>query len=188
MNNQKPFGERTKRKWYHPDINLETLGLREGMTFMDIGCGYGFFTIKAAQIVGEKGKVYGVDIDFSSIDQLEQDAIEKGLKNIHTKVAEAEKTIFCEECADIIFYNTVLHDFRDPVKVLRNARIMVKPTGRLVNSDWKKKQGSFGPPLQIRFSEEQAGKLIKQAGFTIEGVEDLESDFYIINAKPIASS
>ena len=184
MSNHKHFGEGTIRKWHHPKINLETLGLREGMTFMDIGCGYGFFTILAAQIVGESGKVYAVDIDSSSINQLKRDALEKGLKNIHIAIGAAEGTIFCTECADIVFYNTVLHDFQDPAKVLRNAKTMLKPSGKMVNIDWKKKPTAFGPSLQIRLSEEQAINLIKQAGFTIASVKDVESDFYIVTAKP----
>jgi ubiquinone/menaquinone biosynthesis C-methylase UbiE len=158
------------------------------MIFMDVGCGYGFFTIPAAQTVGETGKVYAVDIDAASIDQLKQDAAEKGLKNIHTKVAEAEETVFCHECADFVFYNTVLHDFRDPAKVLRNAKTMLKPSGKLLNIDWKKKPTAFGPPLQIRFSEDQAAKLLEQAGFVIESVKDVESDYYVVTAKPQGSA
>jgi ubiquinone/menaquinone biosynthesis C-methylase UbiE len=184
MSNHKHFGEGTIGKWHHPEISLENLGLREGMTFMDIGCGYGFFTILAAQIVNESGKVYAVDIDSSSINQLKHDALKKGLKNIHTEVGAAEGTIFCRECADIVFYNTVLHDFRDPTKVLRNAKTMLKPNGKMVNIDWKKKPTAFGPSLQIRLSEEQTVNLIKQAGFTIASVKDVESDFYIVTAKP----
>jgi hypothetical protein len=78
----------------------------------------------------------------------------------------------------------VLHDFRDPAKVVLNAKTMIKPDGKLINVDWKKKLTPVGPPLQIRFSEEHAATLIKQAGFTIKNVKDLESDFYIITAKP----
>ena len=188
MSNHKHFGEGPIRKWHHPEISLESIGLREGMTFMDIGCGYGFFTIPAAQTVGDAGKVYAVDIDAASIDQLKRDAAEKGLKNIQTKVAEAEETVFCRECADIVFYNTVLHDFSDPAKVLRNAKTMLKPVGKLVNIDWKKKPTAFGPPLHIRFSEERAADLLRQAGFAIESVKDLESDFYIVTAKPQGSA
>jgi ubiquinone/menaquinone biosynthesis C-methylase UbiE len=184
MTNHKHFGKGEMGKWHHPEINLESIGLREGMTFMDVGCGYGFFTIPAAQTVGEKGKVYAVDINAASIDQLKRDAVEKGLKNIQAEVAEAEETIFCHGCADIIFYNTVLHDFRDPAKVLHNAKTMIKPDGKLINVDWKKKLTPVGPPLHIRFSEEHAATLIKQAGFTIKSVKDLESDFYNITAKP----
>jgi ubiquinone/menaquinone biosynthesis C-methylase UbiE len=175
-------------KWYHPKLNLESIGLRAGMVFMDVGCGYGFFTIPAAQIVGEQGKVYAVDVSASSINRLKREAAEKGLKTVTAKVGAAEETIFCEACADIVFYSIVLHDFRDPAKVLQNARQMLKLTGTLVNLDWKKKLMPFGPPVRIRFSEEQASNLIKQAGFTIESVKDLGSNFYIVTAKPHFSS
>ena len=187
MSNHEHFGEGAIRKWHHPEISLESLGLREGMTFTDVGCGYGFFTIQAASIVGETGKVYAVDIDPASIDQLKREAADKGLKNINAKVGEAEKTVFCDACSDIVFYSIVLHDFRDPAEVLHNAKRMIKPSGTIVNLDWKKKLMSLGPPLHIRFSEEQASNLIKQAGFTIETVKDVEEDFYIVMAKPQAS-
>ena len=157
------------------------------MVFMDVGCGYGFFTIPAAQIVGEQGKVYAVDIDASAIDRLKRKTAEKGLKNVITKVAAGEETVFCDACADMVFYSTVLHDFRDPALVLRNAKLMIKPSGTLVNLDWKKKSSVFGPPLRIRFSEEQASNLIRQAGFTIESVKDLGRNFYIVVAKPQSS-
>jgi ubiquinone/menaquinone biosynthesis C-methylase UbiE len=171
-------------KWHHPKLNLENVGLRAGMVFMDIGCSYGFFTIPAAQIVGEHGKVYAVDVSASAISRLKHEAAEKGLKNVTAKVGAAEETVFCEACADMVFYSIVLHDFRDPAKVLQNARQMLKPTGTLVNLDWKKKLMPIGPPVRIKFSEEQASSLIEQAGFTIESVKDLGSNFYIVVAKP----
>jgi ubiquinone/menaquinone biosynthesis C-methylase UbiE len=157
------------------------------MVFMDIGCGYGFFTVPAAQIVGEQGKVYAVDIDASAIDRLKREAAKKDLKNVTATAAAAEETVFCEACADLVFYSTVLHDFRDPAKVLHNAKLMIKPSGMLVNLDWKKKSSVFGPPVRIRFSEEQASSLIRQAGFTVESVKDLGRNFYVVAAKPQSS-
>ena len=172
------------REWFHPTLDLEKIGLRAGMVFLDIGCGYGFFTIPAAQLVGVEGKVFAVDVAASAIDLLKRDASVKGLKNVTAIVGAAEETLFCSGCADMVFYSIVLHDFRDPAKVLQNAKQMLKPTGTLVNIDWKKKLMPIGPPVRIRFSEEQAANLIKQAGFTIANVKDLESDFYIVTAKP----
>jgi ubiquinone/menaquinone biosynthesis C-methylase UbiE len=154
------------------------------MIFMDIGCGEGFFTIPAAQLVGEKGVVYAVDVDAAAIERLKRKAAEKDLTNITAKAGAAEETVFCEECADIVFYSIVLHDFRDPAKVLRNAKRMLKSAGKLVNLDWKKKPTAFGPPVRIRFSEEQATSLIKVAGFTIESVRDIGRNFYIVTARP----
>ena len=71
---------------------------------MDIGCGYGFFTIPAAQILDKQGKVYAVDVNSSAVEKLKRKASEEELENIITAVGEAEKTIFCEKCADMVFF------------------------------------------------------------------------------------
>ena len=179
-----PGEEALRRKWRKPEITLKAVGLRAGMVFMDIGCGDGFFTIPAAQLVGEKGVVYAVDTDAAAVEKLNDKAGEKGLANITAKVGAAEETVFCIECADIVFYSRVLHDFKDPAKVLCNAKRMLKAAGTLVDLDWKKKPTVLGPPVRIRFSEEQAASLIKAAGFTIESVKAAGRNFYIVTAKP----
>ena len=178
--------EAARRTWFNPEKVLEDAGLRSGMVLVDAGCGDGFFTIMAAQVAGAKGMVYAVDTDASAIERLKRKAAEKGLANVKAMVAEAEETVFCDGCADIVFYSIVLHDFRDPAKVLLNAKRMLKPSGRLVDLDWKKKQTTHGPPVRIRFSEEQAQTLIKNAGFTVESMRDAGRDHYIVIAKPQA--
>ncbi|MCW4044191.1 MAG: class I SAM-dependent methyltransferase [Candidatus Bathyarchaeota archaeon] len=183
-NHKYPGAGKLRRMGRKPEVTLSAIGLRSGMVFMDIGCGDGFFTIPAAQLVGEAGRVYAVDADAAAVEKLRDKAAEKGLTNITAKLGLAEETVFCEVCADIVFYSRVLHDFKDPARVLRNAKQMLKPTGRLVNLDWKKKPTMFGPPVRIRFSEEQAADLIKAAGFTIESVASAGRNFYIITAKP----
>ncbi|MEM2081231.1 MAG: class I SAM-dependent methyltransferase [Candidatus Bathyarchaeia archaeon] len=182
MSGHRRCGEGVLRKWHRPKLNLESIGLAAGMVFMDIGCGDGFFTLQAARIVGETGKVYAVDVNASAVERLKRKAAAEDLKNIYAVVGAAEDTVFCEECADIVFYSTVLHDFKDPAKVLRNAKQMLKKGGKLVNVDWKKKPTVFGPPVHIRFSEEQAASLIEAAGFKIESIRDIGRDHYIITA------
>src|SRR3990170_1105313 len=178
--------EATRRSWFNPEKVLADAGLRSGMVFVDVGCGDGFFTILAAQLVGEKGMVYAVDTDASAIKRLKRKAAEKCLANVKAVVSEAEGTVFCDGCADVVFYSIVLHDFHDPAKVLLNAKRMLKPSGRLVDLDWKKKQTEIGPPVRIRFSEEQAQRLIKNAGFNVESVKDAGRDHYVIVANPQA--
>jgi ubiquinone/menaquinone biosynthesis C-methylase UbiE len=178
-----PGEDALRRKWHNPETTLKEVGVRSGMIFMDIGCGNGFFTIPAAEQVGENGKVYAVDASAEAVETVKRKVAAKGLKNIVAKAGEAEETVFCDACADMVFFSIVLHDFRDPAKVLRNAKRMIKPTGTLINLDWKKKRTAFGPPLHIRFSEEQAQALIEQAGFTVESVKDAGSNFYLVTAK-----
>jgi ubiquinone/menaquinone biosynthesis C-methylase UbiE len=175
--------EATRRSWYNPEGILQDLSA--GMVFADIGCGDGFFSLLAAKKVGATGRVYSVDVDASAIEKLDSKAKLLGLKNIITKVGAGEETVFCTGCADLVFYSMVLHDFALPAKVLQNARKMIKPTGRLVDLDWKKQEMAFGPPVRIRFSQEYASTLIKDAGFEVDTLKDAGKYHYILTAKPL---
>lgn len=173
-----------RKKWQDPEPILRAVGVKKGMTFMDIGCGDGFFALPAAKMVCEKGKVYGLDIYDEAIRMLEERAKAEGVRNIISKVGQAEDTVFCEHCADIVFFANVLHDFDDASKVLMNARKMVKSTGGLVDLDWKKEPMKIGPPLRIRFSEEYASNLIEAAGFFVESIKEGGRYHYLIIARP----
>jgi ubiquinone/menaquinone biosynthesis C-methylase UbiE len=153
------------------------------MVFVDVGSGDGFFTMIGAKMVGETGKVYAVDTDALAIERLKNKAGEEGLTNVEAVSAEAEETMFCDRCVDIVFYSIVLHDFHDPAKVLQNAKRMLKASGKVVDLDWKKKRMSFGPAEQIRFSEEKASRLIEAAGFKIQSVKDAGPYHYVVIAK-----
>jgi ubiquinone/menaquinone biosynthesis C-methylase UbiE len=175
--------ETQRRQWQNPEDILSEAGLKPGHTFVDLGCGAGFFTIPAARIVGLKGKIYGVDAQQSSIDEIKKKASAEGLTNLDLTTAKAEETVLCQTCADIVFFGIVLHDFKDPAKVLSNAYQMLKPNGRLVDLDWKKINMSFGPPLSRRFDEAKASILIEQAGFRVETIKDSGQYHYHIIAR-----
>jgi len=176
--------EKERRRWQNPEAILDDVGLRPGFTFVDVGCGDGFFTLPAARLVGKEGKIYGIDADAEAIDRLKEQARREGLSNLTLKVAEAEESVPCEACADVVFFGIVLHDFKDPNKVLLHARRMLKPNGRLVNLDWKKEPMNLGPPLRIRFSEEKATRLIEAATFKIEVIKNVGPYHYLIIARP----
>ena len=182
MHRSIPDSER--RRWQDPEAILSSIGLGPGFTFIDIGCGRGFFALPAARIVGKKGKVYGVDADTESIASLKEQASKEGLENVYLTIGRAEETIVCQHCADIIFIGMALHDFQDPSRVLENARSMARPTGRLVDLDWKKEPTGFGPPFRIRFSVEVAVGLIEQAGFAVETTKDSGPYHYLVIARP----
>ncbi|MGZ4922287.1 MAG: class I SAM-dependent methyltransferase, partial [Halobacteriota archaeon] len=136
--------EKERRKWQNPEAILAKAGVQAGDVFIDLGCGFGFFALPAAKIVGQEGLVCGIDIDSEALEQLRERASNAGLRNVHVKTAQAEEVSLCNRCADIAFIGIALHDFKDPLKVLKNAKTALKPNGRLVNVDWKKESMPIG--------------------------------------------
>jgi ubiquinone/menaquinone biosynthesis C-methylase UbiE len=179
----RPFNDPERRKWQDPEAILSKIGVKPGITFADIGCGGGFFALPAARMVGGKGKVYALDANATAIAGLEEQAAREGLKNLHLTAGEAERTVVCRHCADIVFIGIALHDFQDPPRVLANIKNIIKPTGRLVDLDWKK-EPMFGPPRHIRFDEATASRLIEAAGYKVESVQDSGRYHYLIVARP----
>jgi len=55
INNKNKLDNPKRRESLPPYDILKTLGLQEGDIFADIGCGIGYFSIPAADIVGSKG-------------------------------------------------------------------------------------------------------------------------------------
>ncbi len=173
-----------RKKWQDPDVILKETGLKSGDTFVDIGCGEGYFAIPAASIVGSTGRVYAVDISPFVIDALEENARAAGLENITARVGLAERTVVCEACADFVFYGIVMHDFHDRNAVLRNARRMIKPGGKLIDLDFKKTDMPFGPPTNIKITEDEAIKLVEATGFQAESIKEIPPYSYFLVARP----
>lgn len=172
--------EDERRKWQEPYSILRGVGLEQGMVFVDVGCGPGFFTLPAAEIVGEEGRVYAIDSDPRSIEMLAERVASRGLGNIILKAAKGEETVLFEGKADMVFFGIDLHDFEEPEKVLANARRMLKTGGRVLDLDWKKKDMAMGPPLWKRLTEDDACRLISGAGFRIVAVRDCGKYHYLV--------
>ena len=176
--------EKERRKWQNPEAILADVGVKRGFIIVDVGCGTGFFALPAARLVGDEGRVYGLDADSEAINRLKERATKEKLRNLILKVGIAEQTVLCDSCADIAFFGIVLHDFEDTSKVLSNAKKMLKSTGRLIDLDWKKKPMQLGPPLRIRFNEKEASNLIEKAGFSVSELKEEGLYHYMIVATP----
>jgi ubiquinone/menaquinone biosynthesis C-methylase UbiE len=177
--------EEERRTWQNPEQILTAIGLQPGTVMLDIGCGDGFFAIPGAKMVGSAGKVIGLDINAAAVSRMLEKAERLGLQNVQGIVGKAEDSIPCQECADIVFFGIDLHDFEDPGKVLSNARVLIKPEGILVDLDWRKENTPTGPPVSIRFSEEEAEAIITRAGFRVKRRELVDPWFYQLTAGPV---
>jgi len=180
--------ETERREWQNPEAILGGLGLKPGQVVADIGAGDGFFALPAARMVGPQGVVYAVDSSVGRLTRLHEKAEDEGIETIRIRAGTAEELVVCEGCVDLVFFGICLHDFADQGAVLRNAMTALKPGALLANLDWKKEEtvrhgDLLGPPVEIRFSEEEAAALIREAGFEVESVEPYGEYFYLIRAR-----
>ena len=94
---------------------LEKIGIRRGQTVLDFGCGYGIYTIPAAKIVGEQGRVYALDKDKDALDDLMRKAESAGLRNIERMETPGKLEIeLADESVDVVLLFDVFHSFYFP--------------------------------------------------------------------------
>lgn len=177
------YNENERRQRQNPEQLLRSIGLTPGMCFVDLGCNDGFFTLPAARLVGAAGKVYAADIDAAALERLRRKLADAGLRNTQIIGQPAEEVMVGEDCADIIFLGTVLHDFADPLQVLKNAKRMVKAGGIIYDLDWRAKPSALGPPLEIRFSRRHVAELAGQAGLTVAANDILDDNYYAVTLR-----
>ena len=61
---------------------MKKVGIKKGQVILDFGCGVGNYTIPAAKIIGEKGKIFALDESNSKIMELSRRVKSTGLNNI----------------------------------------------------------------------------------------------------------
>jgi ubiquinone/menaquinone biosynthesis C-methylase UbiE len=90
---------------------LSDIGIRKGHIVSDFGCGEGHYTIPAAKVVGKRGKVYAVDKDRDSLNELMRTAKGEGLKNIVPMYNPSEdlKIDLRDESVDVFLLYDLLH-------------------------------------------------------------------------------
>ena len=76
-----------------PNLVFEQFALEEHTVFLDIACGFGKYALKAAQIIGEGGIVYAIDLWPQGVASLLQEISEKNLANIWASVGDVSRRL-----------------------------------------------------------------------------------------------
>ena len=150
----KPSGavmESKLRKWLMPpEKTLRGAGIRPGQTVLEAGCGSGFFTLCAAEMIGDNGHLIALDPLSNFVDRVREKVLKAGLKNVEVVQRDALKTGLESASLDMVLLLGVLPFPTLPLsKLLPEMYRVLKPEGTV--AVWMYPI-SFGVPNRIHQS------------------------------------
>lgn len=113
----------------------EIAGFGPRQTLLDLGCGPGFCSFELAYIVGNKGKVIGVDISPTYVSMVRKQAELHGLP-IELRTCSFDEMALEPESLDGMFCRWALAWVPNPDEVLLKVKKALKPGGRMVIQEY----------------------------------------------------
>jgi arsenite methyltransferase len=170
-------------KGYNPDADLglgcglptEFAKIKEGDTVIDLGSGAGNDVFIARSVVGEKGKVIGIDFTEAMIEKARTNAEKLGFNNVEFRQGDIEDMPVTSNKADVIVSNCVLNLVPNKHKVFSEIFRVLKPGGHFSISDiviegelpgkWKQITEMYVGCVSGAIQKEEYLGIIEEAGF-----------------------
>jgi SAM-dependent methyltransferase len=108
---------------------------KPGEVCVDLGCGRGNDVIRMAQVVGDQGLVYGLDISDGMIEKANKNAAKLEISNVKFIKSELESIKLPSNIADLVISNCTINHASDKVSVWNEIYRILKKGGRFVISD-----------------------------------------------------
>jgi predicted methyltransferase len=171
--------ESRRNEWQRPSAILQTLNLKDWRRRSGFGSGVGYFTLKLAGIVGDRGRVLAVDIRILPLLFLQVRTFLRGQRNIIIVRSDADHPHLPQTAVHAVLIANTYHELKDSRTVLATLYRTLVSGGRLAIVD----RGPRVTPLDTRDtreSEKQHHELscafveaeVRQSGFEIVRRDD----------------
>lgn len=111
---------------------LDEIGIKEGQTILEIGCGTGNITKMLANLVGESGHVVAIDTSIEQIGIATQRMLNHGIKNVEFRQQCIMENPFIPDQFDIAYSRLTLMHTNNFELALGNMHASLKRKGLLV--------------------------------------------------------
>ncbi|MBD2609237.1 class I SAM-dependent methyltransferase [Scytonema hofmannii FACHB-248] len=168
--------------WPQPEKTLKDMGLQSGMSVLDFGCGYGHFTIPAAQLVNPS-LVVGIDIDLPILLQAQKKQFALELSNcifLYQDFLSIPNLIANK--FDYIIIHSTFHGLPKPVKFVKQIIHLLKIKGYISVVNWQPisreqtiwKGKPRGPKTELRIAPQQLLSTMQAANERLIPVQYVE--------------
>lgn len=113
----------------------ELAGIEPGQTVLDLGSGAGLDAFVARTIVGDTGRVIGVDMTESMITRARENAAKMGYGNVVFKLGDIEDLPVASDSVDVVISNCVLNLVPDKAAAFAEMYRVLKPGAHFCVSD-----------------------------------------------------
>jgi ubiquinone/menaquinone biosynthesis C-methylase UbiE len=149
---------------------MDLLEITEGKNVADIGAGGGWFSAIAAKRVGEKGKIYAVDINEDAIKYINERKEKEKLINIEAVLGKTDDPILTKKSIDAVLILNTYHEIAEPIIYLKNLKPSLKKNAHIGIIDRDGNGENHGIDKEIIIKE------AKQAGFSLKEQYDFVED------------
>ena len=123
------------RRWVESPVRLLGAYATPGMTVLEPGCGFGYFSLPLARMVGPEGRVVSVDLAPKAVARLKRRATKAGVAARMDVRSCGARELGLDEYRgqiDLVVMMNTLHEFEDIPGFLSQVRALLKPNGRLL--------------------------------------------------------
>lgn len=128
---------------------MDRAGIRPGMTVADIGAGEGYYTVRLARRVGDKGRVLAEDIMPEVIEALSRRITREKWDNVSLKLGTQEDPKLPENSFDRIMMVHMYHEIAEPYAFLWHLSPALKKDGELIVVDADRPTDQHGTPPRL---------------------------------------
>lgn len=150
----------------HIDQVMDALAITPGKNVADIGAGSGWFTVRAAKRVTDKGTVYAVDINPEAVKYIDERIGKDGIHNVKTILSKADNPQLPAQSIDAVLLLKTYHEVEKPVALMRNLRSALRPEARIGIIDRNGNGSDHGVQKNVVVQEMSA------AGFELKDEKD----------------